>query len=161
MVPAITPFGRGRPPKLASPNHERTIEEPTTLQVGEQGGASLIDALDPSDVAVVIIVVCIPLASPTAMVQLNEANATLNHSTSGQAHLAEPGPIQFPCGLCLARKLSRFRSSGLHPKCELVTRDPRFELFIPGPLFRVSAIEALSKVDDAPLVCSGEISGRG
>src|SRR5262245_19546198 len=78
---AAAPLRHRCPPELAAPDDERVVEHAALLQIVNQSGGRPVHFLGLEDDVVPIVVVVIPIA----MVELNEAYASLGQAAREQA----------------------------------------------------------------------------
>ena len=96
VVAALGPFGIRGPAKLASPDHQRILEQSAGFQVLEQRGDRTIALL--SMVAVFGDVGMIVPGLTIAVVDLNDAHAAFHQSPRDQTGIGKlAGAVQVPC----------------------------------------------------------------
>src|SRR5207302_582804 len=107
-----------------------------------------------------------PGSSVVAMVDLNEADAALDHPAGGEAGLGEGlrvllvHAVELPRLLVLILELEELRHGGLHAERQLVGLAARAQRRIVGVLGLGEAIEAPQQVELPRLVLAGLAPGR-
>ena len=163
----VIPAGRGAfplkhrcPAELAAPDHQRVIKHAARFQILHQCRAWVVaEAAANFHVSLQIAVMI-----PSAMVQLNEARASLGQAPGEQTISGERSvhPLDAVCiehVLRLAGKIHQLRYARLHAKRQLVLGDARVDLRVGDPLV-AQAIEFAERLDEAALLFAVH-SGRG
>ncbi len=125
-----------RPSKFAAPNHQRLVEHPALLEVGDQCGGRLVHvaALQRQIARQIAVLI------PAAMVQLDEAHAALGQAPGQQtirrirARLARVRAVQIKNVFRLAGSVHQLRHRGLHAVRHLRLLNARQDFRIAQPL---------------------------
>ncbi len=125
VIAAVPLLGHRSPTKLAPPDNERLLQEPSAFQVGEEARNWLVHRRAVLSVIFLDPGMGIPLAAGT-VIKLNEPNSALHESTSQQTVAAEGrgllaiNPVE-PLSLGrLGTQINRFWSFSLHPEREFI-----------------------------------------
>ena len=148
--------------EFTAPQHQRVVEQPTRLEVGEQSGDGFIDLGGFFGVAFFEVAVLIPLYLAVAVGNLHEAHAALGKAAGHQALPAEilgdgvVHSIKFAGGLGFAGDVLNLRHRGLHAIGELEGIDAAFEHGV-GRVGKMILIELLEEIELRALLAVGPL----
>ena len=168
VAAAVAALRDSLPAKLAAPNDQRRIEEPSLLEIGQEGSDRAVD-FRPMDAEVFLhAVVGIPvlLLVAAAVVNLNEANTPLDQSTGDEALATEGrGPegqrvivgarliytVALQSGGRFLRQVEGIRGAALEFKGQLIARDSGLQFTEPGTRGQVPGIKSVEGGDGVTL----------
>ncbi len=152
MIASLGALRSGRAAELATPDHERVLEQTARFEILQQGRDRPIALLGVLLVVANILVVIPGLA--VAEVNLHHPHATLGQPPGQEAAMGEFAvTVQLTRSGRLLAEVERLLSLRLHPKRHLQRGNPRLELLIPLPALEVSPVHALEQVELSPLAC--------
>ena len=164
VVAALAPLGHRHPAELAAPDDQGVVEEPATLQVGQQAGDRLVGLAAHRRVVRLDVVVGVP-AGHVARVELDEPDAALDQPPGQQAAGAELGrqrvveAVEAPGLGRLARQVDGLGGRALHPVGELVGLDAGGQLGVVAAGSRWRALRPADQVEALALV-GGRVARR-
>ena len=88
-------LGKGRPPKLATKDHERVVQKATLFEIRDQGGSSPVGIGTELGVPRIVILVGIPglIVSVTGVIDRRKTYSALSQSTGQKAGIGKPAPV--------------------------------------------------------------------
>ncbi len=153
MVAAVVFPGQGSlridgASEFSAPDHQCAIEQAALLEVGQQGRRRLVGVVTLGrDVARQV-----AMLVPTAMQNLDGADATLNHPPGQQCAGREASwlqhfrSIQIECFLRLTLQVGQIRNARLHSKRHFVLCDPRLNFGI-AQLIEAALVQLAERIE--------------
>ena len=140
------------PSKLASPDHQRVVEQAALFQVRQQGcrrpiGHPAVNFQQLVEIQVVV---------PVGVKQLNKTHSPLDHPPGQQTIRSIPPrrliiqPVHLQRRRRFIREVQQVGSFGLHPVGQFIGRDAGRDLVIPG-LLQTQRVESPNGVHPNPL----------
>ena len=140
----------GQASELASPHHERRIQQATLRKITQQSGDGFVGFAGELRMVPLNVVVTVPraLVLHASGIDLYEAHAALDHTTRNQTLAGEVRTslivqaIQLLNVFRFAIDIQRLGGGGLHTIGEFKAFDPRGEFLFGGILFEVIFVQA-------------------
>ena len=151
-------LGDRQPAELAAPDHQRLVEQPALVQIGEQAGDGLVGLAGELLVISLDVDVSIPgeLVLHAARVDLHEPDAALDQPPGHQAlagDVVAPRVVEAVQLLDVGRlaiDVDRLGRGRLHPVGQLEALDPRGQLRLGGKLLVMKLVQAAASSRAGP-----------
>src|SRR5262245_5279536 len=150
---ALAPLVHGGAAKLTSPDHQGLFEQPTLLEIADEGGRRLIRLATQPREPGGDVVIAATVVVPAPVVELDETDAPFHEppgeeAVVGEGGLARARPVHRVDRPWLARDVDELRHARLHPVRLLVRGDATLDLRV-ADVQEVALVEALHHVEGA------------